>query len=822
MADGASRQHSKVITMVGNSFLFKDLHKIVPARACPRMLESGAHRRRQCHYTARHGTARQDNTTTLGRFCVILFYKTIDALIHPNDNLIFLSKLIQKMRQLQKGFSFVISVVMPILSMPSFVQAQDAQTTQKTTADAKAIAKPQEVEIKAKSDIENSRRDTAAKTIITNEELTRYGDSTIAEAMKRVPSVSVVKGIMQLPGLNAGYTQVLVDGEPPRGVNVNDIPMSTIDRVEVYRIGSAEFSSQAIAGTINIVLKKITRAAQQQIKVNLTNEAALTPSVDWLLSDKAGDFSYSLATMIREYQFPTSSQTITQTFDRNNALQKSSQQNFQYENKFQNFFINPVLQYKTSSGLNIRSSTSFNTSRSDSHSSEDYDFKMGIPLSIGSIKKIAHMNDRGGGTSLKLSNTLNRDFKLDLNVNLNGSISEHHGNELNYSPDKKLVYERQTNSKTRVGGVSSSLKITAPSNEEHDIVSGWNFSTNHNNDSRLQVDTGPTYFTPEPNLQNTNSIIDNLAFYIQDEWRFRKESSAYFGLRWETVRVQSEGNIQTSVKNTSSVWSPIIRTMWQLNPENTDRVRLGVSRTYKSPPNFYLITPKFIAANNAFENPSMRGNPRLKPELAWSFEASYEHNDKEELSYSVRAIVRKISDLHRMKISYFDNAWWRQIANAGEALSKRFDFETRFPLKRFFTNSPDINIGFNASRNWSSVSYLPKPENLLSDSKFNVGTSLDFTAKDIPLSLGTSMRYRDAHPMLASINQRNLGHSKTELDFYALWKFSSKTKLRFSADGLLKRRAIWARQFFDTDSTIWQDIEYKGYRTVKLNFEHNF
>ena len=71
-------------------------------------------------------------------------------------------------------------------------------------------------------------------------ELTRYGDTNVAEAMKRVPGVTVVKGVMQLPGMGSGYTQVLVDGEPPRGININDIPMSTIERVEIYRLGCCE------------------------------------------------------------------------------------------------------------------------------------------------------------------------------------------------------------------------------------------------------------------------------------------------------------------------------------------------------------------------------------------------------------------------------------------------------------------------------------------------------------------------------------------------------------------------------------------------------
>lgn len=728
------------------------------------------------------------------------------------------------MQTLSSQFCFLFISGFLFISSITSAQAQEnkAATSEVKASPLETKDKPQQVEIKAKSETENSRRDAAAKTIVTNADLTRYGDTNIADAMKRVPGVTVVKGVMQLPGMSAGYTQVLVDGEPPRGISVNDIPMSTIERVEIYRLGSAEFSSQAMAGTINIILKKVANSAQQQIKASLSHSNSTAPSVEWMSSDKRDSLSYSLALRAEEFRFEFPSKISTYEYAANQQLIRENRNLVNDQSTYKQIYLNPIVQYKSTNGFSLRFSTSFFSNQGENHSEDDYVFLLGRNLPVESTRSQSNFRGHGGNTSLKISDQIFSDIKVDLNVGANGNASSNKENEINYSNPNQLAYVRHTNLDTRSGGVNSTLKLTAPSSEEHDIVGGWNISTRHSNDTRFQTDSGPMFPITEESLQNTHSVIDNLAFFVQDEWRFRKESSAYFGLRWEAVRVQSEGNTQTSVKNTSSVWSPIIQTLWQLNPENLDRLRIGVSRTYKAPQNFHLTSPKFVVANNSIDNPSIRGNPLLKPELAWSLQTSFEHNDKEEFSYSIKGVIRKISDVHRMQVSYFEDAWWRRFVNAGEGLSKVLSFETQFPLKRFIADSPNIDFTFYVGRTWSSVSFLPKPDNLLVPGKLSANTNIDYNAKDLPLTIGGSLRYQDAHPILVSEIQRNGTNASVDLDLYALWKFSKKTKLRFSIDNVLKREKSFTSQLWTDESTISRYRSLRPYRNIRLNLEHNF
>ena len=120
--------------------------------------------------------------------------------------------------------------------------------------------------------------------VISNKTLEQSGAATLNQALSQlVPSFNFPQGqnaakgtgavrSASLRGLSPAYTLILVDGKRrnPTGkltsadpfggdqyVEINTIPLSAIERVEVLRDGaSAQYGSDAIAGVINIVLKK--------------------------------------------------------------------------------------------------------------------------------------------------------------------------------------------------------------------------------------------------------------------------------------------------------------------------------------------------------------------------------------------------------------------------------------------------------------------------------------------------------------------------------------------------------------------------------------
>ena len=98
------------------------------------------------------------------------------------------------------------------------------------------------------------------------------------------------------------------------------------------------------------------------------------------------------------------------------------------------------------------------------------------------------------------------------------------------TPDARALLERDVYSHRKTRAFNHSGKITVAGNDEHDIVGGWTLSRSIDDSRKEELQVNYLPKSTEDSLQTTQAAINNLAFFIQDEWKFRKQSSAYFGL----------------------------------------------------------------------------------------------------------------------------------------------------------------------------------------------------------------------------------------------------------------------------------------------------
>ncbi|WP_431263158.1 TonB-dependent receptor plug domain-containing protein [Roseateles chitinivorans] len=64
------------------------------------------------------------------------------------------------------------------------------------------------------TDSELRRRSPVAKQIYGRDELDKYGDTSVADVLKRLPGVNVSDGAPRMRGLGSGYTLILINGDP--------------------------------------------------------------------------------------------------------------------------------------------------------------------------------------------------------------------------------------------------------------------------------------------------------------------------------------------------------------------------------------------------------------------------------------------------------------------------------------------------------------------------------------------------------------------------------------------------------------------------------
>ncbi|MBY0573870.1 MAG: TonB-dependent receptor [Undibacterium sp.] len=719
--------------------------------------------------------------------------------------------------------------------------AQQANDTKiQSNQEAPSIKKDQvqRVEIQARGEVQLARQEAAARTIISNTDLVKFGDANILDAMRRVPGVQVNNNKIQLLGMNANYTQVLIDGEPPRGVNVEDIPMQMIERIEIYRTANAQFSTQAVGGTVNIILKRAASTAQQSIKFTASHIQREQGSVEWNNSGKQGNFSHAVGVTASlnsiGANIPRNTNTEQTITDEVGKVLQQYDTGTQRRMQDRDIRITPRLQYKTDSSINLTSTTMFAYGSGETDNAKEYTFLKNVPSSPDvpediptlKIKKIQSRdtNERTNlNSTLRATTSFSNDLKLDISAGFHANRTKNTQHSKNYGLDGELNFLRDYDTNVRVLGAHTSGKISIPSNAEHDLVMGWTGSGTTVHIERNQTDNYSNSSTPIYLPQNARNELYKSALYAQDEWKFQKNSSIYLGLRWESLTINSEGSAQEKSKYSTSVLSPIVQTMWQLNPQNTDRVRLGLARTYQAPNDFYLVSPRIYSVNNSIQNANFVGNPNLRPELAWGLDAAYEHNGKDGLNYSVRAKVQQVNDLHRDTIYFENKAWWKKYVNSGNAVGQSLELSTQFPLKRFIDDAPDLDVSMTYIHFWSDVKGLPQPFNQLNPYTYQFTLNLNYRLKDVPLTLGMNTKMQDSHWQQISVSDREYVKAAANLDLFGLWKFDKKSQLRLAINNITNSNIVDTTSRSNVPgyiSTLHTTLDRA--RTVNLSYEYKF
>jgi len=125
--------------------------------------------------------------------------------------------------------------------------------------------------------------------VFTAEDLDRSGQTTVTDFLNNLPqmAISSVPGAFQtfasqrgvrLHGLPLGTTLVLIDGLRPQisyygTLDLSMIPASAIERIEVIPVGSsAIYGSDAIAGVVNLVLKKHFDGVEANVKYGAADD----------------------------------------------------------------------------------------------------------------------------------------------------------------------------------------------------------------------------------------------------------------------------------------------------------------------------------------------------------------------------------------------------------------------------------------------------------------------------------------------------------------------------------------------------------------------
>ena len=659
----------------------------------------------------------------------------------------------------------------------------------------------QQVEVKgAASSYDGRREDTASKIVLTHDEIVKYGDTNVLDVLKRLPGVTVTGasgrgGEVRMRGLGSGYTQVLVNGErAPAGFSIDSLAPDAIERIEVIRAATAEFSTQSIAGTINIVLKKSISKAQRELKAGIgVGEGFVNPNLNLQLSDRRGQLSYSLSFNALHNSFKRAIPSFDEGYTLEGVpfLYRETASND--NGTFESINLGPRVNWTFANGDTLTSQTFINAGRFQRESEAKSVTAIGTaPMYPYNTSEMVNQNVFFR-TDLNWVKKLGGSAKLDSKIGAVVGALRNDYTRLGYlAQNGRQVLDSFVKSRGTDRGLSTTGKYTTPLFEGHALAAGWDGGVNIQNDTQ-QERSGATLLPDE----HFAGRVTRMAGYAQDEWNVTPRWSVYLGMRWEGIYTAVSGNDFAASKTRSSVVSPLFQTLYKLAGTKGDQVRFAVTRTYKAPNTQSLIPRRFASANNSPTEPDYQGNPNLKPELALGFDTSYEHYWGAGAMVSVSASMRKIDGYTRNGIIIdADGLYVSLPMNDGAATTRGVELEAKFPLKAVLANAPAIDVRANLSRNWSKVDSVPGPYNRLdAQTPFSGTVGMDY--KGGKLTAGASYSFKSGGQVQISQKQGVYGSARRDLELYALWKYDAKNQIRLGASNVLAQDQVNQTTYLD-------------------------
>ena len=681
-----------------------------------------------------------------------------------------------------------------VFFLPLGVFAQDVGVG--SPAEPGVSAQPsviQRVEIVARQGSTELRRAASfAKQIYGREELDRYGDTNALDVMRRLPGVNVDSGGPRMRGLGSGYTQILINGDPaPPGFNLDQLSPSQIERIEVIKAATAEQSSQAVAGSINVILKETSRRSLSSLRLGLVSgKDRPLGNVNYSISESAGPFNMSLPISVFEWN-----REIRNTVDRKMAGSDGqtaiSEQLGKINSWGWGYNFAPRFNYKVSDEQTIALATFFQKGYWNNRTDYTNRAVLGNPIFDDNAIQDGYWENRRG--NLTWINRFSEDQRIEIKAGVQQSRSAFDLRNL-----RAGATQLQTAGSNQDDAITQAGKYSQLLGSAHTLTAGWDLENRERLERRTTTNGAGMALLPSFEGQAFEAQMRRQAYYIQDEWEISPQWQLNLGLRNERIASESK-NAALPVSNVSSVLSPLAHLTYKFDPKSRDMVRASLTRSYKAAGlNALLARPVVNSAyantnqTNTYLAPDRIGNPTLSPELATGLDIAYENYLSNDGIFSVGVfhrnltnVVRNLTELRSVPWAAAPR-WITQPQNFSDAVTSGLEFELRGRasdlMPQLMGNAKALNIRSSLSFYRSSIAALPGPNNRLDGQQpWSANLGFDQRISGLPLSVGGNLSITPGYDTRQTTEQYFKRSSTKGIDLFAMMPLSPGMSIRAAA-----------------------------------------
>lgn len=550
-------------------------------------------------------------------------------------------------------------------------------------------------EIVVQGQIGYRNRDDAAEPILVYDEqyFQRFEPLTAGDALKRVPSVTFLSDVIEsdgarLRGLEPGYTQILINGEKVPGSNadrsffLDRIPAELIKQVEIVRSSSARRTGDAVAGTLNIVLRDGYQLDGGYVRGGALffDDGEVKPSFGAVFGGALGPGRILLGANVQGRYNPKLKSSFRYSDSPENNPDYATDD---FDNREDQTDTRDGTDYAFNASYDIDGETTdfelagyyVKTERTETERSFEYNHPTNINGSVRGtpvgnlLTDNANVNDIEQ-ESYSLSGKLAHEWSLgETKLKVGYSRFDDVQDETEYEIDFDRATPRFTGDVTarRITDKELSFNLEHAFNVSDDvklIVGG--FVQNKDRDTSIAEDRNrfnlttdahrwnqlagnPTAYAtaPDPLLPPPGGLNiieeDRRDLYAEIEGK-SGNLSFLAGLRYESTDFSvNDLTVAPALAEQSNDYSFLLPSAsLKIDLQNGGRITASVARTNRRP-RLDFLSPALLEAE--LGDNDLLGNPALRPETAWGGDLGYEHRIGRTGVVGVNLFYRKVSDL---------------------------------------------------------------------------------------------------------------------------------------------------------------------------------
>lgn len=647
--------------------------------------------------------------------------------------------------------------------------------------------------------------------VVTREEIEKTNDLTIGEFLRRQPGVSFsgpagnIKDI-RMRGMDKGYTQILVDGESwlgstkERQIQVDQLPMSMIDRVEIIRSPLPDMNAEGIGGTINIVLR---RANADELNVKLATGQVWYPegskpqhSVQVNYA-RIWDNGLSLVMPVNfndRHELKVKPK-IVETFNPSTGTRTGLTEAKEVEdNHVREFTMGPRLQYRPDAVNTFTANAFVNLNNGAKHKTTD-NWNFSNPAAgTGYFNAGSSVEDEDKDrTSVILGTDWQRKVSDGLTFTVGAgtqrATEDKHKPKTSYTSTGSISSTELEDSTVRAGSNKLHGKVVWQATASHRLSTGVEWRDEDRKDRKLKNGTLQTGLGDRFDIEETRQTV-----YLRDDWQISKDHLLVPGFRYEARETTSTDSTGQSRTGDSHALNPSVAYRW--NFTRGWRLRAAAAQTLRAP-KFENLSTAVASGSGTSTSPYVSGNPDLKPERSTGFDLGLETDFYGRTGFAaINFSRRRIKDaVEKLTAQEADGLYYNRPYNvAGISRTQAYELDGRFDLRAIGLRQ--VTLLGNYSRFFSRKAGSNNP---LSDQPHYVyNTGMDWRVDKLRTLFGWRYNYQGKIHK-SSDETESAQHL---LDAFAYWDINERWALRILGSNLLNTKKTKYKPSYNTSGQL--------------------